>query len=107
MNQTTAIVLGVLVLGGAGAAYYFLREPATPVEEKFTIRKPDGTEVTGTREELYSRGYMEVYQDGELKWISKEDYEAAEDQSGGNPDLFASILTAIGAVWTVVQTIRN
>lgn len=108
MNQTTIILLGVGVLAAGGAAYYFLR-PKAEGEEKFRIQAADGTTITGTRAELIAMGYMEVMQDGQIKWVSREAYNQALQQAGGNAQspLFGQILAAIASIYTVVQTIRG
>lgn len=107
MDQRTLIIGGlVLAAAGAGAWYYFNQKEGGGATI-YTIQGPNGQTITGTAEELVAQGYVAINQAGELKWVTQEAYNQAAQQSGGNPQLFANILAALGAIFTVVQSVNQ
>lgn len=102
MSNQGLILTGAAVMGVAGAGIWYFTKPAG--EKVYTLSNG----VKGTAEELIRAGYMAISIGENLVWVSKEEYEKANADAGGEPNKLSIILDSAGAVLQIISTtIKN
>lgn len=98
MNNKTLIFV-LLGLGVSGIVIFFLLKDNEEGEK--TYRLSNGVE--GTAQELAAQGYVPVMVGDTLTWVSKQQYDQANQQSGGNNQKLVNILNASSAILSIVS----
>lgn len=98
MKNTTLIFILIGLGVGAGVIwYFFLRED----QEEYTLTNG----VRGTAEELIAKGYMPIQIGSEIQWVSKTEYDKAQEEANGDDSLVVLILDTLGALLPVASSV--